>query len=577
MEIFAKGQLSFMMLDCLLDRDFYGLDFISEIYKKSNGQINLKKPSVYSNLTRMEKQGFVSSYTKSSDFGPNRRYYSITEKGRQLYNQLKNDFQRNNINVYGSSIKQENLFESDSSQMKKEVSDQYLETFDEVDNSSENDFFDFSSLNENKNGVEDNQNQIDTSDFVANDSPTENARKEVDSNIEIENENINFVEQSEKVYENPVQQENNVNNEIKSEKVVDKVDDGVFVDVEQVNQYNQRLYDITKDINKYRKKRSFAEDQIAMTVETPLQYSEERNKANIEAFKNSLMENKNKYSYQRMDDEEFKKVNRDYNRFSAESSKIAGNTYFDNKPVEEVVEDDGKFITNRIANDELLKPKKIQPPRLKILQNDKTDTLPPPNRDSKIDPSHKEIISRLYARTKDNQEQNSRNDSLYDYQDLTDFYKEQSIEFNEYKKTNFEVKHNTNKLYLIQSIIVFLLLAVASAATFIALYFTNCLNPTYNFLYIVLPALELIIVAIKLYNYKFHTSWIPKQLISFWQVLGYTILLIGAVVGVNFIFGLNIADFKLFATTLILPIIMIIIALPISYLIKKGLLVKFWH
>ena len=62
MEIFAKGQLSYMILNCLLERDFYGLDFISEINKKSNGRIELKKPSVYSNLTRMEKQGLVSSY-----------------------------------------------------------------------------------------------------------------------------------------------------------------------------------------------------------------------------------------------------------------------------------------------------------------------------------------------------------------------------------------------------------------------------------------------------------------------------------------------------------------------------------
>ena len=57
MDLYAKGQLSFLILNCLLERDFYGLDFISEIYNRSNGRINLKKPSVYSNRTRMEKQG----------------------------------------------------------------------------------------------------------------------------------------------------------------------------------------------------------------------------------------------------------------------------------------------------------------------------------------------------------------------------------------------------------------------------------------------------------------------------------------------------------------------------------------
>ena len=62
MELYAKGQLSYLILTCLLERDYYGLDIISSISEKSNGKINLKKPSVYSNLTRMEKQGFVSAY-----------------------------------------------------------------------------------------------------------------------------------------------------------------------------------------------------------------------------------------------------------------------------------------------------------------------------------------------------------------------------------------------------------------------------------------------------------------------------------------------------------------------------------
>ena len=100
MELYAKGQLSFLILNCLLERDFYGLDFISEIYDKSDGRIDLKKPSVYSNLTRMEKQGYVSSYLKSSDLGPNRKYYSITEKGRSFYQELKSYFERNNIDVF---------------------------------------------------------------------------------------------------------------------------------------------------------------------------------------------------------------------------------------------------------------------------------------------------------------------------------------------------------------------------------------------------------------------------------------------------------------------------------------------
>ena len=560
MEIFAKGQLSYMILNCLLDRDFYGLDFISEIYKKSNGQIDLKKPSVYSNLTRMEKQGYVSSYTKASDFGPNRRYYSITEKGRQLYQQLKNDFQRNNIDVFAGFSQQDletaplpSNFNDDNSNIN------HQERIEE-NKEDTNDFFNFSSLNENK------EEKLKEKEI----------KEDFTSTLFINNETVqvnNAEKEEDKILENNTYVNNNPNDNIEAKK-----DDGVFVDVEQVNQYNQRLYDITKDINKYKKRRSFAEDQIAMTVETPLQYSEERNKANIEAFKNSLMENKNKYYLnQRMEEEEFKKYSAINNREGLSNEKVAGNTYFKDKPIEEVIEDDGKFITNRLENDEIIKPKKIQPQRIKILQTDKEEPLPPPKRDTKIDPSHKEIISRLYANTKDNQEQNGRDDSLYDYQDLADFYKEQNIAFNEYKKTNFEVKHNTNKLYFIHSLIIFLLMSFVSAGTFVALYFTNLINTTFNFLYFVLPALQIITISIRLYNFKYHTSWIPKQMVSFWQILGYTLLILLAIVGANFIFGLNVNDFSLFATTLILPSVLTIVALPISYLIKKGLLVKYWR
>ena len=42
MDLYAKGQLSFLILNCLLERDFYGLDFITEINNKSNGRILLK-------------------------------------------------------------------------------------------------------------------------------------------------------------------------------------------------------------------------------------------------------------------------------------------------------------------------------------------------------------------------------------------------------------------------------------------------------------------------------------------------------------------------------------------------------
>lgn len=624
MEIFAKGQLSYMILNCLLERDFYGLDFISEINKKSNGRIMLKKPSVYSNLTRMEKQKYVSSYTQSSELGPNRRYYSITEKGKAYYQELKAHFEANNIDVFrdfqadGYSVEtpsfnfdEQNFVSAQQSSSNEEAKNNaYIEN-EESENEDESDFFDFSSLDSPQSQVQEVSDQKEQSSATVSENYNESYNETYQNKITNETiyqTNESFVEkQVEKQEEKSIASE-----EISSEPTEmskpepqtvetieteepDKVkDDGAFLSREQVNSYNQHLYDISKDIRKYKKQRSFAEDQIAMTVATPLQESEERTRSNLEAFKNSLMENRNKFA----ENSEFERFNERQNRMygssdvatkpevdnaqtqqnnlsSVQNSYVAkGSTFFQDKPVEKVVTDDGRFITSRITEE--VRPKKIQPPRLKVVQQEREESLPPPKRDVKIDPSHKEIISQLYSKTKTGQDEELRSDMLYDYQDLSDFYKEQNIEFNEYKKNSLDVKHNTNKLAFYQSLIVFFLLAIASAATFLILHFTSSLNPTLNFLYILLPALQLIMVAVRFYNYKYHTSWIPKQMVSFWAILGYTLLIIGAVIGLNFIFGLNTTNFALYSTTLILPIVLIIIALPISYLIQKSLIVRHW-
>lgn len=149
MDLYAKGQLSFLILNCLLERDFYGLDFITEINNKSNGRILLKKPSVYSNLTRMEKQGYVSSYLKNSDLGPNRKYYSITESGRNFYNDLKDYFDRNNIDVFRDfKVDDEKQEITQNTITEDRFSQQEQENDDQLENEE---YFDFSSIEESGN------------------------------------------------------------------------------------------------------------------------------------------------------------------------------------------------------------------------------------------------------------------------------------------------------------------------------------------------------------------------------------------------------------------------------------------
>lgn len=571
MDLYAKGQLSFLILNCLLERDFYGLDFISEIYNRSNGRINLKKPSVYSNLTRMEKQGYVSSYLQSSDLGPNRKYYSITESGRRFYSDLKDYFDRNNIDVFrdfndgnedssnqnvtSPQVQQSPIHEeafNDENEDEEELDTNDYFDFSDIDGSQteKREYFEIAKTNETESVSTSSKEELLQHPSTLKTIESETIIQEKENN----NEKETFVTMDEKELSQP---------QLKEEP---KKDDAVFISSKDVDEYNKRIYDISKDINKYRKKRSFAEDQISMVATDSLTESNERTRASIENFKSSI-ESKDA-SYQ-------KNNTYDYSRHMAQRFPTINQK---KEKDEEPHQDDGKFITKRIDASTVEKARKIEPPRLKIIPEygaNKETKLPAPKRDRSIDPSHKEILSRLYSRS-NNENKEIREDALYDYNDLKSFYNDQNISFNVYKKPAEKNEHNTNKLYLYLSLFIFLLTATFSAILFISLMQTGNLNSNTNFLFILLPALVIIDVLIKFYNYKKYRGWLPSQMIPQWQIWLYSILGCGVVVGLNFIFGLNTTNFDLYATTLILPMLMIIALLPIRYYLKRYMLIKYW-
>lgn len=617
MELYAKGQLSFLILNCLLERDFYGLDIISEISDRSNGNIQLKKPSVYSNLTRMEKQKYVSSYLKSSDLGPNRKYYSITEKGRGFYNELKAYFERNNIDVFrdfneyeNSSVNNNENDEQESPSLYNSNIENFLnnknnESDDSDDNHEDEDFFDFSSLDENSNSDEKNNDESASIMNTKNYASDLNVQSDIKDNIqyklfdekrdqELDEQEMKKKDQvfeskennTERVKENntssflkELQKINNDENRdelIKEQRQEEKKDDAVFLSNSDANEYNKRLYDISKEINRYKRKRSFAEDQISMTVNSPLSESTERTKASIEDFKNSMLENKGKYVNDRLSPDEF------YNKNSLNyKQKIASlNDKLESKSENNEknnIKDDAVFITQRINSDNIERAKKIEPPRLKIITDSSRDNrLPAPKRDTSIDPSHKEILSRLYSRTKDSKTEEVREDSLYDYNDLKDFYKNQNISFNVYRKPAEKTEHNTNKLYLIISSVVFILASLFSTIIYLIFLKSELLNNNTNFLFILLPGLLIIDVIVKFYNYKKYRGWLPSQIMPQWKIWIYALLFAGCIIGLNFICGLNTTNFNLFATTLILPLVILFAMLPVRYYLKRIILVKYW-
>ncbi|MBE7073789.1 MAG: hypothetical protein E7379_01710 [Clostridiales bacterium] len=558
MDLYAKGQLSYLILTCMQERDFYGLDIISAISEKSGGRINLKKPSVYSNLTRMEKQGYISSYLRSSDFGPNRKYYSLTEQGRDFYQELKAYFDRNHIDVFqvfsdenATNIETESFFAGSSTDKIEDVIIE--EDITPQAEKAEEDYFDLS--------FSDDSDKEETLEMV-----------DVETNqFAVDEKEDSIAKASESPTPQPyafsIKQALTRKDE-PEELAQNKKDDAVFLTQKQTDDYNRKIYDISKDINKYKKKRSFAEEQISMATTIPLAKSQDKAKTNIEDFKNALMENRNKHQDGRMDQETFLRQMSGY-RKDVKNEQV--------KEVEEELKNDAVFITNRVDENSIERAKKIAPPSLQIVsENTKETKLPAPNRDATIDPCHKEILSQLYSRTRD-QAQSFREDSLYDFDDLKDYYNAQNIAFNTYKKPARKIKHNTNKLYMIISIITFLIAVSFSAISYLVFREKGLLNVNTDFLYILCPALLMIDVVYRIFKFKQSRGWLPKKMRSSWLVWFTLIFVSCGIIGLNFAFGLLNGPFSIFVNTLILPIITAISVFPIKYYIKKIVIVKHWR
>ncbi len=91
-----RGNINTIILKALFDGDRYGYDIVKEIEQKSSGQYKLKQPTLYSCLKRLEVQGFIRAYWGAKSSGGRRKYYTLTDMGRELFikNQTEWEYSR---------------------------------------------------------------------------------------------------------------------------------------------------------------------------------------------------------------------------------------------------------------------------------------------------------------------------------------------------------------------------------------------------------------------------------------------------------------------------------------------------
>ena len=88
-----RGHTDTIVLRILLDEDSYGYEIYKTIHEKSNQLYELKEATLYSSFRRLEKEGYIQSYWGDESQGGRRKYYKITDEGKELYKQNKQDWE----------------------------------------------------------------------------------------------------------------------------------------------------------------------------------------------------------------------------------------------------------------------------------------------------------------------------------------------------------------------------------------------------------------------------------------------------------------------------------------------------
>ena len=88
-----RGHTDTIILAQLLKKDSYGYEINKSILQKTDGKYELKEATLYTAFRRLESAGCIVSYWGDQQTGARRRYYSITELGRETHKTLLKDWQ----------------------------------------------------------------------------------------------------------------------------------------------------------------------------------------------------------------------------------------------------------------------------------------------------------------------------------------------------------------------------------------------------------------------------------------------------------------------------------------------------
>ncbi len=597
----STSESSYLILDSLADGSKYGLEIIEHIFKRTNGSYIMKKPTLYSCLTRMEKKGLVSSsYWGESDMGGKRHYYTITAEGKREYAQLSLDFQ--NASFDNDETNEEPVQKDDAVFIEERVSSptvmQQDNIFNLVNDKTESSSTKEKTVKETEPNIVENQMDIFSIPLQPEQSSQDNTSKEKDA---IQEQTTS--QYTTNVLSNTSSVESSQDKMAYYQTILEgeqKHDDAVLLSENErltpkEESENKRIFDTSSELKKFRKRKSFAENQIEMNVVYETEEEQEIQKARIQELKASLLSARNKgFSTQENPPKEnvFYSENSPKPTFASDNIQ---NSRISQEPIisQEEPNDDAVFITSRY--DEVPVQKKITPPDIEISVT--TENLPAPKRNSNLEPTYKDMMSKLFERKKEKEQEkqnstkkqaisqtqaqstqtlpqtetNLQVENFADYNSLRKYYNGHGIEFKEYQSSKVEMNHNTNFLVFISSIVLLLLSGIGVSIVYGIGYSTKFLNVSTNFMFYTLPILFFVYTIFTLIRYKFCTS--KKAVFMYNSVVSWAIFVLSVVVVVviNILCGMQYENMLPYVTSLIIPIYAMLLCFPVNYYIKKFL------
>jgi PadR family transcriptional regulator PadR len=82
-----KGILEFCVLKVLEDTPLYGYDIVRQLCTLE--VLVISEGTIYPILSRLRREGFLTTYLEESPEGPARKYYRLTKRGKETLREMR--------------------------------------------------------------------------------------------------------------------------------------------------------------------------------------------------------------------------------------------------------------------------------------------------------------------------------------------------------------------------------------------------------------------------------------------------------------------------------------------------------